>query len=207
MSSTQIAGVDVSRETLDRLESFEAHLRKWTPRINLVAPNTLPQLWTRHIVDSAQLFAHAPKTARHWVDLGSGGGLPGLVCAILAQQHLPDCRFTLIESDKRKSAFLMTTAHALGVPVTVLAQRVEAVPPQSADVVSARALAPLRDLLALVQRHLAEDGVALLPKGRNWAEELAAARAEWQFSVRAELSQTDPDARLLKLKDIFHDAS
>lgn len=194
--------LNVSRETMERLQAFVVLLKHWNARINLIAPSTLPDLWQRHIVDSAQLFEHAPADARHWVDLGSGGGLPGFVCAIMAQERMPLCRFTLIESDKRKSAFLMTVARELGLTIAVMAQRIEAAPPQMADVVSARALAPLVQLMALVERHLRPGGIALLPKGKSHSEELAAARVGWQFDVAEIESQTDPLARLLILKDI-----
>ena len=198
-------GLDVSRETLARLHSFAEALERWNRSINLVAPSTISELWERHIRDSVQVFTHAPKTARHWVDLGSGGGLPGLVCAVLAAELMPECRFTLIESDKRKSAFLMTTAQALGIAITVLPKRVEQVPPQNADIVSARALAALPQLLELVSRHLSPQGIALLPKGKSYEQELAAASGEWQFDVKIMPSQTDPLARVLIIKDIFRD--
>ncbi len=202
MTGTQIAGVSVSRETLDRLEAFADLLKKWTQRINLVAPATIPDLWKRHIIDSAQIFSHAPRNACSWVDLGSGGGLPGIVCASLAHEHMPGCFFTLIESDTRKSAFLMTAARTLDLPVTVLPHRAEAVPPQGADIVSARALAPLMQLLPLVERHLDENGVALLPKGKNHAQELEAVQQEWHFDLASHPSLTDPLARLLVIKEI-----
>lgn len=197
------AMLNVSRETLARLEQFAELLGKWNARINLVAPSTIPDLWSRHIQDSAQIYTHAPADAQHWVDLGSGGGLPGLVCAILAHEERPECRFTLIESDKRKSAFLMTAIRELGLSARVLSERAEHAEPQAADVVSARALAPLPALLALVARHVAENGTALLPKGKNHSAELAAARREWHFEHDAIESQTDPLARVLILKEIM----
>jgi 16S rRNA (guanine527-N7)-methyltransferase len=202
MRDLSAAGLNVSRETLEKLEGYCALLTKWNAKINLVAPSTIPDLWPRHIVDSAQIFRHAPKSARLWVDLGSGGGLPALVCAILAQEALPECRFTLVESDKRKAAFLLSAARELQLSLTVVSDRAETLAPQQADIVSARALAPLPQLLAWVARHLAENGVALLPKGKNYATELAAARAEWQFEDTVFESQTDPLARLLILKGI-----
>lgn len=202
MRDLSAAGVNVSRETLAKLEQYCALLAKWNARINLVAPSTIPDLWARHIVDSAQIFRHAPATAKHWVDLGSGGGLPALVCAILAQEALPECRFTLVESDKRKAAFLLSAARELQLALTVVSDRAETLALQQADIVSARALAPLPQLLAWVARHLAENGVALLPKGKNYATELAAARHEWQFETEIFESQTDPLARLLLLKGI-----
>lgn len=204
MSGHRIAGIDVSRETLDRLKAYAAVLEKWNRRINLIAPGSVAQIWDRHIVDSAQVFAHAPRDARHWVDLGSGGGLPGLVCAILAAEHMPGCRFTLIESDQRKTAFLLTAGQTLELTLHLLPERAETCAPQNADIVTARALAPLVKLLPLVARHLAPGAVAILPKGKSWSEELAAARLQWQFAQTIHSSQTDPAARLLVLKDIAH---
>ena len=202
MNIDAVCGLNVSRETLEMLHAYAALLQKWNARINLVAASTLPDFWDRHIIDSAQLFSHAPESARHWVDLGSGGGLPGMVCAILARQFLPDCRFTVVESDMRKSAFLLTATREFDLDVQVVTARVETVPPQNADVVSARALAPLAQLLTWVTRHIAKDGVALLPKGKNYNEELAAAQRQWQFDMAMFDSQTDPLAKLLSLKDI-----
>lgn len=202
MTAQTIAQVDVSRETMDRLKAYTELLTKWNSKINLVAPATIPSLWQRHIEDSAQVFSLAPKNVVHWVDLGSGGGLPGVVCAILAAEHMPDCRFTLIESDKRKSAFLMVAAQELGLQLNVLPERAEGVLPLGADVVSARALAPLPQLLTWVHRHVAKGGIALLPKGKTWEEELDAARAEWMFDALSHISQTDPAARLLAIKEL-----
>ncbi len=202
MSGALEIEANVSRETLARLEAYAALLEKWNPRINLVAPSTIPDLWDRHIRDSLQVFDLAPESPRLWVDLGSGGGLPGLVCAILAKEAVPECRFVLIESDKRKAAFLMTVARELSLTMDVLAQRAEHVGALGADVVSARALAPLPQLLPLVARHLTETGVALLPKGKTYAEELAAARLEWQFAVTSHDSKTNASARILILKEL-----
>jgi 16S rRNA (guanine527-N7)-methyltransferase len=194
---------NVSRETLDLLQAYAALLEKWSAKINLVAPGTVADLWDRHILDSTQVFALAPRTAMTWVDMGTGGGLPGLVCAILARDQMPNCKFTLVESDQRKSAFLMTASRELGLAkLQVLAQRIESVPPQGAQIVTARALAPLPDLLSMVQRHIASDGIALLPKGKAYAEELEAARHEWHFAAVAHVSRTDPAARVLEIKEI-----
>jgi 16S rRNA (guanine527-N7)-methyltransferase len=204
MATRDLPGLDVSPATLQRLEAFEALARRWTDKINLVAPSTVPDLWTRHIADSAQLWPFAPEGARTWADLGSGGGFPGLVIAILAAE-VGTLHVTLIESDQRKCAFLRTAARELGVKATVIDQRVEAAPPQEASVVSARALAPLPALLPLVARHLAPGGTALLPKGRDFASELDAARAQgWTFAAEAFPSATDHSARLLRLKDLAH---
>lgn len=200
--SELIAAQRVSRETMDKLRAFESLLRKWNSRINLVSPSTLPDLWARHVVDSAQVFSIAHIKRGLWVDLGSGGGLPAIVCAILAQELRPEINFILIESDKRKSAFLAICSQELALPVTVMASRAEAVEPLSADIVSARALAPLPELLPLVARHLHLNGLALLPKGKAHQAELEAARTGWQFEFESHRSLTDTSARIFAMKDI-----
>ncbi len=199
-----LPGLDLPPATLDRLAALEALVRRWTEKINLIAPSTLPDLWTRHIADSAQLWSLTPDGATTWADLGSGGGFPGLVIAALAADTgIP--RVTLIESDGRKCAFLRTAIRELALPATVLDQRVEAAPPQAAPVVSARALAPLPALLPLVARHLAPGGTALLPKGREASAEIEAARAQgWHFTAEEIPSRTDPSARILRVSDISH---
>jgi len=127
------AQINVSRETLDRLEIYEERLRKWNRAINLVAKPTLDCIWTRHFLDSAQLLDHAPVNAKTWVDLGSGAGFPGLIVAILR----PDISVTLIESDRRKSVFLSETARATETNVSIVCERAETIDIK-ANVVSAR---------------------------------------------------------------------
>ena len=192
----------VSRETLAKLEAYAALVRRWNPRINLVAASTLDDLWTRHIADSMQLFDHVDGSVTSWADLGSGGGLPGIVCAIMALELMPECHFSLVESDKRKAAFLLVCQQEFDLNLSVRVERAEHLAPLAAQIVTARALASLPQLLPLVARHLADGGCALLPKGKNHAAELEAARAEWQFQVTSHTSTTDISARILALKDI-----
>lgn len=194
--------INVSRETLERLEHYADLLRKWNPRINLVAKSTLPELWTRHFVDSAQVYSLAPEGFGHWVDLGSGGGFPGLVCAIIGAEKNPDARFTLVESDSRKSVFLRTVARELSIKTEVICDRIERVAPLQADVLSARALADLDTLLGFAAQHLKESGVALLPKGVNWEKERLAAEASWFFNCEPTNSGTESGAVILKIGGI-----
>lgn len=198
------AALDVSRETMARLERYAALLEKWNPAINLVSRESLNDVWSRHILDSAQIFALLPDGARSWADLGSGGGFPGLVVAILAGEAAPDLKVTLVESDARKAAFLSTAAHDLGLSVTVRAHRIENLAPLAADVVSARALAPLTDLLAFAARHLAPGGRALFLKGATYPQERAAALAHWSFDVQTHSSKTDAAGVILSIGDIAH---
>ena len=199
-----LARLAVSRETLDRLEALEALLKKWNPTINLVAKSTLGSAWERHIIDSAQLYALAPPKVDHWADLGSGGGFPGLVIAILAHELDPARRVTLVESDRRKATFLREAARQLGIAVGVCDERIEATAPLHADVLSARALSALSALCAFSARHLSSDGLALFPKGANHRAEVEEAGRDWHFDVTVHPSDTDPAAVVLAMKAITH---
>jgi len=192
---------DVSRETTERLETFCHVLKKWNPRINLVSKSSLDDLWNRHILDSIQV-SQAMTNFEHWVDIGSGGGFPGLVVAILAAEGGNSRRVTLVESDQRKAAFLRTAARDCGVSVEVLAERIEAVDPFGADVLSARALADLTTLLSYTDRHLAQGGTALFPKGVSWQKEVEDARREWSFDLDPITSKTEAGAAILKIRSI-----
>jgi 16S rRNA (guanine527-N7)-methyltransferase len=191
--------LDVSRETSESLDHYCDLLVKWTKAINLIGPDTIPDLRTRHIDDSAQLIAFAPETFRHWADLGSGGGLPGVVIAILAREKNPTARFSLVESDQRKAAFLRTVKREIDLPLEIIAQRIEAIPPLAADVVSARALASVEDLLKMADRHLADDGLAVFPKGQNLQKELAGLDQD-EYTITQVPSRTDANATILLLK-------
>ncbi|MFZ0098446.1 MAG: 16S rRNA (guanine(527)-N(7))-methyltransferase RsmG [Gemmobacter sp.] len=200
-----VAGIDVSRETLDRLEQFAALLIKWNPAINLVARSTIDDLWARHIVDSVQLarfLEHQPET---WLDLGSGGGLPGLVLAIVSSEKSPGTRFDLVDSDQRKCTFLRQAARELGLEnVRVHSTRIEGLQPMSADVVSARALSSLSVLCGYAAKHLTPGGFAVFPKGASFLDEVHEAKMKWRFHIEEIESMTNKDARLLKLSAIEH---
>ncbi|SDF46823.1 16S rRNA (guanine527-N7)-methyltransferase [Celeribacter baekdonensis] len=202
MNKIAFAGLDVSRETFERLEAYFSILKKWNPAINLVAKSTVENAWDRHFLDSAQVFALAPKESKSWVDIGSGGGFPGLVCAVLAAEHAPEMAFTLVESDQRKAEFLRTVARDLNVPVTVIAKRIEDIPPLNADIISARALAALPLLLNYAERHLSESGLAIFQKGANVSNEIAESLETWRFTYEEYPSATGQDAVTLLIGDI-----
>lgn len=189
--------IPVSRETEARLEAFVAALAGWNARINLIAPGELARVWTRHVADSAQLLPLVPTGARRLADLGSGAGFPGLVLAILSgiETHL-------VESDRRKAAFLAEAARLTAAPVQVHAARAEALAPLAADIVTARALAPLPDLLALAAPHLAPGGACLFLKGIRAEAELTAARQRWKMRIERFPSRTDPRATILRLSEV-----
>ncbi|GGE46271.1 ribosomal RNA small subunit methyltransferase G [Primorskyibacter flagellatus] len=194
----------VSRETLERLTIFADLLRKWNPSINLVSRGTIPDLWDRHIVDSVQVYNAAPSGKRDWLDIGSGGGFPGLVAVIIGAEKHPSARFHLIESDQRKCVFLNTVLREIGLKATVISQRIEQAEPLGADILSARALAPLDQLLDMAQIHMSPDGTALFPKGRQWRNEIADAQVRWRFQHEVLPSKTDPEAVILRIKEIEH---
>jgi 16S rRNA (guanine527-N7)-methyltransferase len=199
---TAAPGLDVSRETAERLADYATLLRAWNPSINLVSKQTLADLESRHFADSVQLLELAPPQAATWADLGSGGGFPGLVIAIVAAETRPALRVSLVESDQRKAVFLRTVAQRTGVAVDVLAQRIEAIPSLGTDVLSARALAPLTILLDHASRHLAPSGTALFPKGANWRGEVDEALERWRFRCEKLPSVTSPDGAVLRIGEI-----
>lgn len=197
-----IDGQNVSRETISRLEHYETLLRKWTAKINLVSKSTLDDLWSRHILDSVQLYQCVEADPEHWLDLGSGGGLPGIVCAVVASEKHPHCKFTLIESDERKCVFLRTAIRELDLNANVITDRIDQVQPIDADIISARALADLSTLCSFADHHLADSGLCIFPKGKTWKNEVKLARESWHFDYEAITSKTDNEAVVLKLGNI-----
>lgn len=190
---------DVSRETMEKLNIYAGLLIKWTKTINLIAPNTVPDIWVRHIEDSAQIYQFSGHDWKNWIDLGSGGGLPGIVIAILDEHQRP---ITLVESDTRKCLFLNTVRRELDLNVTVLKTRIEAAELDQADIISARALANLSLLFEMVEHRLSKTGKLLFQKGATYEEELDAARKDWQFDCSAHNSVTNPDARILEISGL-----
>lgn len=207
----------VSRETLGRLQVYERLLRTWQKTINLVAPSTLDEVWHRHFADSAQLVPIAAECLGdigqrpvRWMDLGSGGGFPGLVVGILWVERGP-MRLTLVDSDQRKAAFLREVVRETGlkahITVDIVPGRIETGPnhstnggatsPVEADVVSARALAPLPKLLEWAAPYFGP-AVGIFPKGRDAADEVKATEAlgqGWSLALRQSL--TDAEARIV----------
>ena len=202
---TFAAQFDVSRETLTRLLAYQALLGRWQQRINLVGPATLDDFWARHAADSAQLLALAGDQ-RIWLDLGSGGGFPGLIVAIMLTES--GGHVHLVESDGRKAAFLRTVIREVGVPASVHNRRVEELAMAretflaDVQVISARALAPLPDLLELVAPFFNSSTIALLHKGAGWQDELTRAEQCWNIDVEALPSQTHDAARILHLRHL-----
>ena len=187
----------VSRETQARLDLFHALFLRWNPVINLVSRRDEARVGQRHIQDSLQLVPLIPARTDRGIDLGSGGGFPGLILAIAT--GLP---FDLVEADGRKAAFLREAARETGAPATVHAVRIEAADIAPARLLTARALAPLPELLELSARLVAPGGVALFPKGEKAQEELTNAQAKWQMVVERFASQTDPAGVILRISEV-----
>lgn len=192
---------NVSRETMERLRVFEQLAQKWTKKINLVSAKDASQIWERHIVDSVQIFDLAPDSG-DWLDIGSGGGFPGLVAAIIAKEKAPNRSFTLVDSDQRKCAFLRTVSRELGLNVKVCAERVEEMAPMGIEILSARALDDLHGLLFHMERHVSSEGVALFPKGERWEKEHEHAQKYWSYNLDVIQSETNREATILKVKEL-----
>jgi 16S rRNA (guanine527-N7)-methyltransferase len=196
---------DVSRETILRLETYRQLLEKWQQTINLVGPSTIPEFWTRHVADSAQLLTLVPKTARKWVDLGSGGGFPGLVIAQIWAERAPEeaAIVHLVESDGRKCAFLRTVIRETGAPAAVHEGRIEDLIAQKPDVfagtdiVSARALAPLPKLLDLSTPYFDIHTIGMFMKGQGWQDELTQAQQYWNINPKVVSSRTDKAGKII----------
>ena len=197
MKQSTVVVPDVSRETEERLQTFCALLLTWNTRINLIARGDEPNLRRRHVEDSLALIPVLPATPSHAIDLGSGGGFPGIVLAIAT--NIP---FHLVESDQRKAAFLREAARATAAPVTVHATRIEAAKPPPAPLITARALAPLPLLLTWATPHLAPGGVCVFPKGRTVDDELTLARQQWQMRIERWPSPLDPTSTILRISEI-----
>ena len=191
-------GHHVSRETWDKLVHYADLLVKWQASINLVSASTLPVLWERHILDSAQIIPFLPEKDEPLkiMDMGSGGGFPALVLAILTSHDI-HC----VESDSRKSAFLRTVAREVNVPVSVHVSRVENLPFMACDVITARALAPLQKLLELSGKQHHADLKCIFLKGRNAAREKQDLKGFDQLLITSHVSMTSDDSSIFTVEN------
>ena len=192
---------NVPRGTLSDFSRWYGLLRKWNARINLVAPKEVDHFWRRHAFDSWQLNAHLPEKWDRLVDLGSGGGFPGLSLGILAKEKGAG-EVHLVESVGKKTSFLKTVSRELNLPVTVHTARIEALPPLEADIVTARAFAPLPRLFEYAAPHLKPTSVLILPKGESADKEIKDALVHWHFDVEAFKSETDSSASILRVVNL-----
>ena len=194
----EVAG-PVSRETFEGLKAFEEMFLKWSRRINLSASSTLDDVWNRHILDSAQLFPLAPGTKR-WLDLGSGGGFPGLVLAFLLKEK-PGEKIDLVESNRKKAGFLQAAIGQFRLPARVHAQRIDDAYRlvELPEIVTARALAPLPLLLKLTEPWLTRSAIGLFHKGRDYRQEVQESTDLWSFDLVEHRSKVDPHGVILEV--------
>jgi 16S rRNA (guanine527-N7)-methyltransferase len=198
-----LALTPVSRETLERLDRFVALLIAWQKHTNLIARSTIPFIWTRHIADSLQLLDLAPH-GKVWVDLGSGAGFPGIIIAC-ALADTEGAEVHLVESIGKKAKFLREAVQVTGAPAIVHASRIEDFvdnAPESIDVVTARALAPLPKLLPLAYPLLKRGALGLFLKGQDVASELTDAAKYWKIQFDLVGSRTDPRAQILVVRGL-----
>jgi 16S rRNA (guanine527-N7)-methyltransferase len=198
----QKAAGPVSRETFERLQAFEQLFLKWNRSINLAAPSTLDDVWRRHILDSAQLARIAPAAMR-WVDLGSGGGFPGLVLGFLLVER-PGASIDLVESNRKKASFLQSVIGQFNLPARVVAKRIDDsyALVSAPEIVTARALAALPDLLDLSAPWLAKGARALFHKGRDYRAEVEESTHRWTFDLVEHPSMTDAHGVILEISDL-----
>ena len=193
----------VSRETAERLDRFVALLLTWQKTTQLIATSTVSQLWMRHIADSLQLVDLAPD-ARSWVDMGTGGGFPGLVIAC-ALAETAGVRVDLVEGNAKKAAFLRAAAAATESPAVVHAMRMENFVESFAgapDIVTARAVSPLSSLLGQCLPLLQRGAIGIFPKGQDVGAELTEASRYWRMTADLVLSRTDPKARIVCVRAV-----
>ena len=197
----KLNGINVSRETEERLDRFVSHFEKWARAINLVAPSTRQQIWDRHIADSAQLFQLVPEP-KTWIDLGSGGGFPGIVTAIFLAEA-GDGWVHLVESNNKKASFLRTAIRETGARASVHAIRAETAPAEieAPKLMSARALSSLDQLLEYAAPWFISDPSfrAFFHKGRDYQRELDKARDRWTFDLVKHESKVEPGSVILEI--------
>ena len=186
----------VSRETVEKIRVYESLIQKWQPKINLVSRNTMNELWSRHFLDSWQLVQHIRPTDKILVDLGSGGGFPAIILAIIT-----DLEVHMVESDRRKSLFLKEVVRTLGLNAHVHNDRIENIESLQADIVTSRALAPLTDLLKYAQNLMKNDGICIFPKGKRFKEELTDANYVWHIIGEEFKSIVSDDSWIFVVKE------
>ncbi len=190
--------VDVSRETLERLQIIVGELDAWRRKTNLIGPSEFGRVWRRHVLDSIQLHPHVPASG-HTIDLGSGSGFPALILAACATGTA--AKFSLVESVGKKCAFLRAAIEAANLPAKVIQGRVEAIKPVQADCITARAFAPLPKLINYAAPWFENGAHGVIPKGRRWEEELTDALESWRFAYEA-IPSVSGDGAILKISEV-----
>lgn len=188
---------NVSRETYDKLKAYEASLHEWQKKFNLVSNSTLENAWERHFLDSVQLFSLLPQNAKVLYDFGSGAGFPGMVLAIMANEKTPYLKVNLVESTGKKTLYLNEVKKLTSTKVTIINKRIEHLRPQIADVITSRALSSLKELLGYSLPFCGPHTVCIFPKGKKYAEEIAEAKAQWNFDCKLVKSEQSDEGMIL----------
>ena len=194
--------VGVSRETCEKLHFYFNFLIEWNQKINLVSRKSIDSSWPRHFLDSAQLWIHAPKNARSWLDFGSGAGFPGMVICIISQELNPQLKVYLVEKNKKKALFLKELARNLSLKVSIFCSKVEELKQQKADVITSRAFGHLRVLLEIANMHKNYRTIALFPKGKRFKQEIDESLIYWKFDLEEIRNFLEPDSSILKIRNI-----
>ena len=193
---------DVSRETFDRLKLYQDLLMEWQTRFNLVSKNSLEDAWSRHFIDSVQLFRYIPSSAKRLLDFGSGAGFPGLVLAVVAKEKTPYLKIGLVESVLKKTLYLKEVATRLELSVDIINDRIEKITFPKVDVITSRAMTSLDGLLGYAYRFCKTETVCIFPKGKKYAQELAEAHKNWKFKCRIEPSDISEEGKILIISNL-----
>ena len=199
-----IESLNVSRETINSFNKYEALLSKWNQKINLVSPNTLADLWVRHFLDSGQIINYVEASGKKWVDVGAGAGFPGLVVALLLKDRKIDCDIVLVEKNMKKVFFLNEVIRKLNLNVKVVNNNVDTIEPLNADILTARAFSELKKLIELSVRHRKERGVSLFFKGENYRLELDKTLNYRFFDYDIFDSLSNSSGKIIRVKKIFN---
>lgn len=194
---------NVSRETFERLKTYEASLREWQKKFNLVSNASLDDAWNRHFLDSAQLFKYIPNSAKNVVDFGSGAGFPGMVLAIMAAEKTPYLNFFLIESITKKTLYLNEVKNLTGINnVKIINDRIENIKIPPVDVITSRAMCALKELLFYASKFSSKNTLCIFPKGKKYKEEIAEAQKSWIFTYKAVPSEQSDEGAILLITEI-----
>ena len=193
----------VSRETYQDFLTYRSLLEKWNRKVNLVSSNTLSNFMIRHVLDSAQLLKYVEIHSGRWLDIGSGGGFPGIPLAIISKNEYPHYKFTFMDSNSKKCFFLEEACKNLEIEADIICGRIEQVNPVKCDFIVSRALAPLNDLLAYSKIHRKDKGKSLFLKGKNVHNEISYAKGKWFFNFYLHQSLSDKEGKILEINDYF----
>ena len=201
-NSFLVEKIGVSRETCENMRLYYNLLFQWNKKINLVSRKSIDSSWTRHFLDSAQLWFSLPKGVNTWLDFGSGAGFPGLVISTIAKELKPDLRVILVEKNRKKGHFLEAVVEKLSLNATVICSRIEEIEPQKVDVISARAVGRLKSLIEVAYTHRNDKTIGFFPKGKKYRAELEESLQYWIFEVRQVTNLFDKDSPILEIRNI-----